>query len=296
LNVFLESRGIRHPGQVRRDTCLAYPGWRRKVPHLNSGKKLISPNTVILELKVLGKILFEAFVRGWIPANPCTRLKLQRVPSAVKSEITDAQVATIQAAIERRLQRAKTVQEKERANFLWTSFEVARLQGIRMSETCFRLDEVDFDNGTVLIHGKGNKVATVPLNPALVPLLQSLKAEGKEFTYNMPTRLPGLIWWKFFNELRRKDPSFKRVSFHSTRVSLISRMERAGAPESIVMSLVLHSSTTIHRVYRRVAPKELVPFWAAAGQASDHKSSPPENPDALPATPKPEPAPSGARG
>jgi hypothetical protein len=45
-----------------------------------------------------------------------------------------------------------------------------------------------------------------------------------------------------------KSEDLKDVSFHSTRVTVISRLERAGAKEKTVMDLVNHASTTVHRI------------------------------------------------
>jgi integrase len=109
---------------------------------------------------------------------------------------------------------------------------------------------------------KGGEPYVAEMNPSLVPLIEELRASGVEYTYDRPL-IPSLKWFKFFNQLRAKYPEFDRVSFHSTRVTCISRLERAGAPESAVMKLVGHSSTTIHRIYKRTKSDELQSFWSA---------------------------------
>lgn len=277
LATYLNTRDIVSPVQVRREDCLGYVAWRRKVPHLNNrvqGKgKPVKTNTVILEIKVLSKIMQEAVARKYIDYNPCTRLKLKKEPSRPKEEMSDDHIAIIQREIQRRLKKADTTTEREVAEFLQVSFDIARLQGIRLSETHIALADVDLHDRTLVVMGKGKKLETLNMNPELIPLFTRLKAEDKSYTYT-PPRMPSLTWFKVFKTIRNNNPGFKNVSYHSTRVTVISRMERAGAPENVVMKTVLHSSTTVHRVYRKLKAAELAPYWRAVSSPAE------KNPDA----------------
>lgn len=291
LALYLNSRKVTAPNQITREVALGYVPWRKKeLPqHMNSttGKK-IGQNTALLEVKILIKIMNEAVRREYIKYNPCRDLGFKREPTRIKAEMTDEHVKIIQAEIEQRIKKATTPcnpihqrpsrqyplaaerRKEELANalFLKTSFEIARLQGIRLSETWFSLnDDVDWTNQTLRVLGKGKKVAEVNINPNLMPLLRRLRDEGETHTYEKP-RMPGLAWFNFFDGLRKKYPGFKNVSFHSTRVTVISRMERAGVPENVMMKTVLHSSVTVHRVYRKVKKEELNPYWNSVGKAS----------------------------
>jgi site-specific recombinase XerD len=267
---YLNDKKIVSPVQIDRATCLGYVAWRKGKPHLNNrgkGGKLVGMNTILLELKVLSKILNEAMVRGFIPFNPCVKLKLKKDPSRIKDEISDEQLAVIRAEIQRRLQDAVTPEEKATADFFDVSFEIARRQGIRLSETYMHLDCVDLNRGLLLVMGKGKKLEAVNLNPNLVPLFEKLKADGRTHTYTPPHN-PALKWFKFFKSLRATHPDFKNISYHSTRVTVITRMERAGVPENVMMKTVLHSSTTVHRGYRRVKAAELAPYWSSLDEKS----------------------------
>lgn len=269
---YLDTKNISSPVQMTRQICLDYLTWRSKVPHQN-GRKPVCRNTILVELKVLSKILQEAVARTYIPFNPCSRLGLKKDPYRPKHEMTDAQIAIIRAEVARRVSRARTKKEKLNANYLSVSFNIARLQGIRLSETHINLQtDVDFDQRTMFVHGKGGKLEPVNINPDLFPLLKGLRDGGKTWTFEEPA-MPSLKWFKFFEALRARDPSFKNVSFHSTRVTVISRLERAGAPEAVVMKMVLHGSATVHRVYRKVKPSELAPFWPAVASEGKHGSS-----------------------
>ena len=282
---FLDSLRLACPGQVTRQHCLSYPAWRKARPHRN-GSKPVCNNTVILELKLLRKILNEAVTRGFIPYNPALRLKLKGDPPRPKDELSGEHVRLIQAHLARRTERAASPDERAVADFLTVSFEIARLQGIRLSETYIALKDIDLDNHTMWVMGKGRKLEELNINPELLPLFARLKREGRTFTYQRPA-MPSLKWHKVFSSLRRQHPDFRNLSFHSTRVTVISRLERAGASEAVVMKTVLHSSSTVHRVYRKIKREELLPFWAAVGEPSSPAAktpvpagSSPENPGA----------------
>lgn len=281
ISMFLDERQIDCPERLRREDVYAYVEWRKNLPHLN-GKKPLNVNTIILETKVLSFIMNEAVNRRWIDINPAWRLGIKRLPSRIKDELSDEQIEIIEQEIERVRAKANTDAEKEIADYLAISFEIARHQGIRMKETCIDLDEdVDWTNWQLRIKSKTGIYETV-LNPALIPLFKRLKNEGRKFTVNLPEHY-GAEWYRVFNRLRKKHRGFARVSFHSTRVTVASRLERAGMPEHLAMRILNHSSSTVHRVYRRVKPHELAPFWGAvSGGAVADKRPTVKSPDAPP--------------
>lgn len=260
---YLDSKDVSAPGQVNRAICLGYVAWRRKLRHLNKrgpGGKKVSANTILLEVKVLSKIMQESVAREIIEYNPCLKLGLRRDPSRVKDEMTDDHIRIIRAEIARRRAAAETQKEKETADCLNVSFEIARMQGIRLSETWLPMDDIDLGRRLITLRGKGNKLEDINMNPGLVPLFEELKRQKRTHTFVMP-KMISLVWFKLFDAVRRKHPGFAKISYHSTRVTVITRMERSGVPENVMMKAVLHSSTTVHRVYRRVQAQELAAHW-----------------------------------
>lgn len=257
LQLFLDAQGILTPAQVKREHCHAFLRWRMELAHLN-GRKPISHNTALLELKLLVKLMQEACNRGYIEANPCLHLRIRKAQPAPRDEMTPEQEQIILDEINRKAR--EPMARPEIVEFLKTSFEIARFQGVRLSETHFPLGHVNLARNEITILAKGGEYFTAPLNPRLRPLFERLIAEGRTQTYQKP-RMPSLVWFKFFERLRRKHPGFERVSFHSTRVSVISRIERAGAPETLCMKIVNHASTSVHRHYRKVRSDELAKYW-----------------------------------
>jgi len=256
LEFFREHR-ITGPDLLTREMLLTYPGWRnstRRVP--------LNPNTVRQDFKVLRAVLYEAVTRGYIQRNPAARLRLPFRTAKEKPELTDDHIQRIRAAIE---QCKKSTPPHPHAQFYEASFEIAMAQGFRLAETCLHLQAFDTDRLEVRVLGKGRRPYIARLNPRLVPLIEKWRADGLTHTY---TPAPPIIlagrWLNLFRRLRKEQPGrFEGVSFHSTRVTVISRLERANAPVHVVMKLVNHASTTVHRVYRRVGIAELDRHWGA---------------------------------
>ena len=57
----------------------------------------------------------------------------------------------------------------------------------------------------------------------------------------------GVIWREFFDDL-----GMPEICFHCTRVTFITWCHRQGIPENVIMKLVNHASTEIHRIYQRL--------------------------------------------
>lgn len=263
LEQFLTERGIPSPRHLERPHCFAYIEWRTALGFITAPSRPISRNRVLDEIKFLRHLMNEAVVRGYSPSNPCSNLRLRAAPRHERPALTEWQITTIKAALDERLGEAESQPDRDLAEAMRVSFLIALAQGFRLTETWFPLEAVDFKAGHVTVLAKGGKFYTAPLNPTLTPVLQEFKDAGRVHTFVMPPRL-SLVWSRFFKALRARHPGqFEGVSFHSTRVTVISRLAQAGAPEAVVMKLVNHSSATVHRIYRRIGQGELDKFWAA---------------------------------
>ncbi len=262
LERFLNESRLPTPANVKREHCLAYMPWRKERRSFKARNAPIHHNTVILELRIFQSILQEAVRRGWVMGNACSRLEIARQTPKEKPELTDEQIQIIRDAIRVRAEKEDTTDEERRnTQFLRVSFEIAIAQGCRMAETLIALEDVDLHNMEITMLAKGRNRYTAPMNPCLVPLFTELRASGAKWTYDQPN-IPSLIWFKFWDRLRRKHPSMKRVSFHSTRVTVASRLGRGGVQERVAMAILNHASTTVHRIYRRVQKSEVAGAWA----------------------------------
>ncbi|HEY3897388.1 MAG TPA: tyrosine-type recombinase/integrase [Chthoniobacter sp.] len=261
LLVWFEVHHIFGPGEVSRKLLLAYPSWRVNVPRV-----LMRPckwNTALTELRVLSAVLKEAMVRELIAHNPCAALGLKRRDVKQKPEITAAQ----QAVIEAELGKAET------PDWMRKSWMVAMAQGVRLSETCVPLANVDLAArpglplGTLWTQGKGGRIHTAPLHPAVRRLVEVALAEGRTVLFEFP-KAPAKVWWKFFRRLKLD------LSFHSTRVSVVTRIVRQGFAKSQTMTYVGHASQTVHDVYTRLGAADVAHLAGAlpVGELSPGKS------------------------
>lgn len=285
LLTYFDTLRVHHPRQVIRQHCIDFMGWRcTGLPA--KGLREVSHNTALLELKLFSVLMREALKRCYIQANPCTDLGFKQQSARPKPEISDAEIALIRAEINNPAHFVQDSSKYAWPHILRVSFEIALHQGCRISETHMDVHrDVDLENRTIFFRAKGDKYYEAELNPALVPLFESLRKEGRKLTYERPKQrtMVSLYWHKFLKRI-----GLPHLSFHSTRVTFISRLERAGAPEHIVMKLVNHASTSVHRIYRRTRREELQKYWGAFPSSSSSDKSPSsQNPDALPANPPP---------
>lgn len=212
--------------------------------------KTLSHNSALLELRVLSVIMTEAVHRGIVSHSPTWRLGIKKNPPKEKQELTEHHIQGIREEI-RRVKES----DPKLGHFFDISFEIAMAQGWRLHETHLDLEQVNLESMTVYRVQKGGRTIATPLNPSLIPLLLRLRSEGRTHTYEQP-QLPSLQWFKLFDRLRERDRSFDRVSFHSTRVTVVSRLLNAGVGQPAVMKMVGHASATINRLYHRLPASE----------------------------------------
>jgi integrase len=261
LTVYLDDQRIESPNHLQREHCFAYIAWRQ-IEDKPKGRYRGRHNTALTELKALRIVMDEAVNRGIVTANPCLRLGVKKERSKEKPELTAGDCLAIRAGIE-------AITEPLRREMLANSFEIARFQGCRLSETKLNpLSDVDLQTGTIRFRSaKGGKDFTTRLHPALVPLFEKLRADGKSSTWNQPTNVrsrqwASTTWWKFLDRLGLKA---KGITFHSTRVTVVTELARNDVHESKAQAYVGHASTTVHRIYQRLRPQDLTDCVSAVG-------------------------------
>lgn len=263
---YLFAQGVRVPRGLDYRTVLGFIDWRRAQVKPSSGR-VVSLNTALCDVRVMSVIMREAMRRDFAEVNHCEKLGIAKDPAKQKPEMTAAEIATIRAAL------------VERPEWMRTSFEIALHQGCRLTETSVPLEDIDLDRHTIRFRAKGRKgtkhVFTTQLHPALEPLVRSLAAAGRPVTCVLP-QMAAKEWHFFFKGLK-----LGHLCFHCTRVTVITRMARAGVPMAQAMAFVGHASETIHRVYQRLATGDLSRAVAAL---SFEGSATPQNPGAGSAT------------
>jgi integrase len=196
-------------------------------------------NTALTELKVFSAIMQEAVRRGFIQANPAVRLGLKRTPPKQKSEISDDEVAKIEAAL------------KECDEWMRDCWLVAMRQGCRVSETAAPLRNIDTKAKTISFDVKGGKIHTAPLHDDLLPLVARARKAKRKTLVVLPPYAPKK-WHQFFRRI-----GLPHLSFHCTRVTVVTKLARSGAPIYQTKAYVGHASDTVHAIYQRLTSADV---------------------------------------
>lgn len=247
IRQFLDVRQILAPRFLTREDCYAYIEWRQ-ADDPRRMRYRAGHNTALLEIKTLGMVMKEAVFRGYAPANPCRELGIQRLPGKIKSALNEEEITTIRKCIAEQPEPMRT--------FLSNSFEIARYQGCRLSETHLNpMRDVDIEVRRITFRAKGGKTHVTRLHDKLVPLFRELRGAGVTETYVRP-KSPAKTWYNFLRSTGVKD-SNPNLCFHSTRVLVATELARANVHESKAMRYLGHASTTVHRSYQRLRPDDL---------------------------------------
>lgn len=241
LRQYLSEKGIYAPRYLNFDTCMKYVEWRTSQVKPSS-KKSPTYNTALHELGLLRRIMREAVRRGYADHNPAEKMGLKKDTPDEKPEITDEEAAQIREAL------------KTQPEWMQVSFEIAMYQGCRLKETQVPLSCVDLDSKPprIQFHAKHGKIFTTQLHPALVPMMTKFKAEKRKVTCVHPP-MAAKEWHFFFKDTVK----LPHLCFHCTRVTVVTKMARAGVPIQKAMAYVGHASEVIHKVYQRLKPADV---------------------------------------
>ncbi|MEY2510794.1 MAG: hypothetical protein QOE26_1557 [Verrucomicrobiota bacterium] len=243
ISTFLTHRNVIAPAQVTYQLCTEYPAFRTHPP--KELMKARSHNTALTELKVFSAIMQEAVRRGYVPANPAMRLGLRRTAPKQKPEITADEQATIEEAL------------ATRDEWMRDCFLIAMRQGCRLSETAVPLREIDLRTGTITFRGKGNRMHCAPLHDDLRRLVKRATKQKRPTLVILP-KYAAKAWFRFFRQI-----GLKHLCFHSTRVTVVTRLARAHHPIYETKAYVGHASDAIHAIYQRLSPPDVRHLGAA---------------------------------
>ncbi|MGA2445440.1 MAG: tyrosine-type recombinase/integrase [Opitutaceae bacterium] len=252
VDAFLTQQKVCGPQGVTYQLGLEYMTWRTSQVKRVS-KKHPSHNTALAELRLFARVMREAVHRGFIATSPLERMGIKKQRPAEKPEMTDADVAAIRQAL-----AVKEGHLPLRDRWMTISFEIALFQGCRISETSVPFSDIDLKARRITFHAKGAKVYTTTLHPNLLTLVRQLKDAGAERTCVLP-KMVTRDWHLFLKgrlERNRKGVC-PHLTFHSTRVTVITRMARDGVPIQQAMAYVGHADQTVHRIYQRLQADDL---------------------------------------
>jgi integrase len=234
LSLYFEREGVAAPSQITYRLCNAYPDFRTNPPR--GTLKARTFNTALTELKVLSAIMHEAVRRDFATANPCSRLGFKRDKTKRKPEISDDEQLAIESSLE------------TSAQWMRDCWLVAMRHGCRLAETAVPLKNIDLRAGTISFIAKGGRTHTAPIHKDILPVVAEAKRAKRKHLVELPA-YPAKKWHQFFRRI-----GMPHLSFHSTRVTVVTRLARAGHPIYKTKAYVGHASDTVHAIYQRLAP------------------------------------------
>lgn len=180
---WLRERGIIYARQIRYTHAADFIAWRTGCTV--HGKKT-GYNTALLEIKFLSQLVNEAIRMEFAESNPLLRLGIARAPQKIKPELSDAEIATLRAAIKSHIVRhGKKMPDGD--EWMRVAFEIALYTGCRFSECSIPVDCIDLDAGTLRIRdakraeSDPRKWFTVPIHRGLRKTLARIVASVVKF-------------------------------------------------------------------------------------------------------------------
>jgi len=236
LTAFFLKFGIRSPRQITYEKACAFVPWR--ITGGKDGKDIppVSVNTAWERFMFLRVLMAEAVHRGFCEFNVTRDVKTKRQPSAQKNEITVEDEAIIEAKL------------KKKPEWMRESWLILMRQGCRVTETPVPMERVDTDAMTITFRIKGGRLHTASLHPDLLPLVAKARKQVRP-TLIVPPKSFGCCWNVFF--IRAALP----YSIHCTRVTVITRLIRAGHPVAMVSNFVGHTQE-VDRIYQKLKPAD----------------------------------------
>jgi integrase len=248
---WMDETGRKHPQDITRESLSEYRAWRS--PREGVRRKGAGTNTIIGEVRFLGRVLKEARLRGYCKENVARELGWSTEDRREYEPWTDEEIAT-----------ALKASEKLPAKRQW--IRVALILGVfqaaRLSQTRVKLSALDLEQGMIfwpkeIMKGK-RRDWVQPLDPRAVELLRPIIAErraAKKATLaDMPDLLKSMQIRKFLDDL-----GISKVH-HGLRSTWITKAALSGVPQAAAMAYVHHAGDAVHRIYQRVKPSQTAEF------------------------------------
>jgi site-specific recombinase XerD len=235
LMEYFKLKGIRTPAMVNYSNAAGFVPWRTD-PKNPLGS--VAVNTARLRFIYLQILMGEAVRRGYAAGNPCREVRHRRVAPKEKAEITMEHQKTIEGLLEKK------------PEWMREQWVVLMRQGCRVAETAPPLEQIDSANMTITLRVKGGRRHTQALHPDLLRLINRARAENRtSLIEGPPAGSWSAIWSKFFK--RHNLP----YSIHCTRVTVITRLIRAGHSAAMICGFIGHTEE-VNRIYRRLKPPD----------------------------------------
>ena len=194
-----------------------------------------------------------------IKNNPCEVIKLPKLSKKLPNYLTIEEVD--------RLLNINTTKVYDYRNK--AMMETLYACGIRVSELCnIKLSDIDFNEYTIKIFGKGRKERIVPINESSMealkiyindyrPFLLKTKVSDYVFINNFGNVISRVGFFKILKKLCKDAGIEKDVSPHTLRHSFATHLLNNGANLRVIQHLLGHSNITTTQIYSHLSNESL---------------------------------------
>jgi integrase/recombinase XerD len=268
---FLRARGETDPAQIGEATVNAY------VDHLASlvdddGRRLLAPASI-----ARGVVAVRSFHRfcvreGLLDRDPSEDVGAPPVPQGIPKALDVEEVELLLTAVT----GDEPLAQRDRA-----LLELLYGTGIRISEAVgLSLADIDLEDATVRVLGKGGKERVVPIGRVAHAALTAYMRDGRlalrKPRPKRPSDADALVLnarggrisrqscWQIVRRAGDRVGLGERLSPHVLRHSCATHMLEGGADLRVVQELLGHASISTTQVYTKVSPRRLRTVYDAA--------------------------------
>jgi integrase/recombinase XerD len=268
---FLRARGATDPATIREDVVHAY------VRHLETleredGRRQLAASSVARAVVAVRSFHRFCAREGLVERDPSEEVGAPRVPAGIPKALDEEEVGRLLHAVT----GDDPLAQRDRA-----LLELLYGTGIRISEAVgLDLDDLDLDDGTIRVLGKGSKERVVPIGSGARGAMHTYLRDGRLVLRRTRVRraidvdavvlnarggrISRQSCWAIVSRAGERVGLDGRLSPHVLRHSCATHMLDHGADLRVVQELLGHASISTTQVYTKVSPERLRAAYDAA--------------------------------
>jgi integrase/recombinase XerD len=230
------------------------------VEELQHGAHVYAPSTVARKIAAVKSFFHSLAEQGLISADPAARLNSPKVKKHIPKTLSPLEMERLLSAPARATGGPKAARDRALLELLYAT-------GMRVTEVVnLRLEDVDWENGTVNCPGKGDRRRRIPLGTSLQPLVEYLERGrpnfGREdspptlFLNHRGQKLTRQGVWLILKEAAEAAGLNGDVTPHTLRHSFAKHKLGQGEDLRRVQELLGHANLSTTQVYRQVEPDD----------------------------------------
>ena len=268
---FLRAQGATDPADIREDVVHAY------VRHLETlkredGRRRLAASSVARAVGAVRSFHRFCAREGLVELDPSAEVGAPRVPAGIPKALDEEEVGRLLHAVT----GDDPLAQRDRA-----LLELLYGTGIRISEAVgLDLDDLDLDDGTIRVLGKGSKERVVPIGRGARVAMRAYLRDGRlalrRTRMRRATDVDAVVLnarggrisrqscWAIVSRAGDRAGLDGHLSPHVLRHSCATHMLDHGADLRVVQELLGHASISTTQVYTKVSPERLRAAYEAA--------------------------------